>query len=798
MRVSRYVRRTVIAAAIVALPTSVAVASAGGARTDTRDTSDISPVLVHGASGSGQHGGNTGHLPARRENFELVSKLKLTGVTPESIADVAVHKGYAYLNSWNEPTCKRGGTFIVDIRDPAHPVEIGFVPAPAGSIHGEGAHVVTYNGRDILAVNNEPCTFAVSSGVPPGPGGFDLIDVTNPAAPVKLGAPGAPTGGDTGPDDGSLSGSEVENSNHSTVMWEAGGKLYLMTVDNLEIHDVDIHDISDPANPVDVAEYDLLEIFPEIEDSGNIGSFAGTFHHDTKMKIIDGRVIVNTSYWDGGYVTYDLTDPLVPKYIGDTSFDNPDPLFPGMPAPGLPEGNAHYADFSFDNQFILAADEDFTTHRSGSFDVEGVPYEASGIGGGAAAAVLPDRMMNGPTVYGGYACDASLAAKPVPLRSNYNFALESGEEAILVVQRGPTSDPNNPEAACFPGEKAKNAWDAGWRNVLFINRHLGSADADEAFCGSGDFRAGKIPVSICTTHEAAHDLFNKQPPAYQLPYDDEADLVPVGTQGGKVRATSAFDGWGYAHLFRNEAGKQTRIDSYAVEESLDERYSSGFGDLSIHEHAPDPGAHVSYIAYYSAGARAITFGDSGIEETGAYIDDGGNNFWGVEHFNGPDGAPLLAFSDRDYGLYILRYTGPRPGAAPPPATPAAPAPAAPVAVRDATKPRVSLLSNARQSLRSLRTNGLKFRISVDEASKLEVKLRGRFTLKRGGRGAVTTLKSNRAIDVAAGRSVTVTLKPSAALRRKLRSEKRLPGILSIKATDAAGNSTTRTKTLSFR
>ena len=46
--------------------------------------------------------------------------------------------------------------------------------------------------------------------------------------------------------------------------------------------------------------------------------------------------------------------------------------------------------------------------------------------------------------------------------------------------------------------------------------------------------------------------------------------------------------------------------------------------------------------------------------------------------------------------------------------------------------------------------------------------------------------------------MTVTLKPSAALRRKLRKEKRLPGLLSVKATDAAGNDATRTKTLTFR
>jgi hypothetical protein len=659
MRVFPKVRRASIVAALIALPsTGIAMASVPGGEPGA---SDVSPIAVFGASsGEHQHGAPAGHLPARRENYQFVSKLELTGrfgdVVPEQIADVAVHKGFAYLNSWNEPTCTRGGTYIADIRDPANPREIGFLPAPPRSVNGEGVHVVTYNGRDILASNNEPCTFAD----PPttgGPGGFNLWDVTNPSAPVKFGPPGAPTGGDTG-DEGSLVGTDVPHSIHSTVMWEHGGRLYLMIVDNLELHDVDIFDISNPAVPVPVAEYDLLEIFPQIEDSGNIGSFLGTFHHDSKVKIINGRAIALTSYWDGGYVTYDVTDPRNPTYIGDSSFAGPDPLTGLTP----PEGNAHYAEFSHDNRFILAADEDFTTHRAGSFTVEGVEYPASGVGGGAPAATLPDRVMNGPTVYGGYACPGS---PPVPLRSSYNFVLDSGEEAILVLQRGPTGDTNNPEPACFPGQKAERAWDAGWRNVLFVNRHLGSAGADTPFCGSGGYTAGKVPVSVCTTHTAAHDIFDDAPPEYTTPYDDEAEMAAIGTVGDRVRATSQFDAWGYAHLYRHEAGKVTRVDSWAVEESLDERFSSGFGDLSIHEHAADPTENVSYVAYYAAGARAITFGDQGIDETGAFIDQGGNNFWGVEQFNGPgDRERLAAFSDRDFGLYILRYTGPGAATAP--------------------------------------------------------------------------------------------------------------------------------------
>jgi hypothetical protein len=54
------------------------------------------------------------------------------------------------------------------------------------------------------------------------------------------------------------------------------------------------------------------------------------------------------------------------------------------------------------------------------------------------------------------------------------------------------------------------------------------------------------------------------------------------------------------------------------------------------------------------------------------------------------------------------------------------------------------------------------------------------------------------VNLAAGQTVTVTVKPTAAMLRRIRREKRLPGLLSVKATDAAGNVSTRTKALSFR
>ena len=64
-------------------------------------------------------------LPAAQENIELVSELnpqEFGGVRIGEIADLAVHKGYAYLNSWDgADECDRGGTYVVDIRDVTEP-----------------------------------------------------------------------------------------------------------------------------------------------------------------------------------------------------------------------------------------------------------------------------------------------------------------------------------------------------------------------------------------------------------------------------------------------------------------------------------------------------------------------------------------------------------------------------------------------------------------------------------------------------------------------------------------------------
>lgn len=129
---------------------------------------------------------------------------------------------------------------------------------------------------------------------------------------------------------------------------------------------------------------------------------------------------------------------------------------------------------------------------------------------------------------------------------------------------------------------------------------------------------------------------------------------PPSARSEKIEATAIFDGWGYVHLF--DARSFQEVDTFAVPEAMDPSFATDFGALSVHEVATDPKARdLAYLSYYDAGFRVIRFGPSGIEEVGVFIDDGGNDFWGVEVAEG-HGRLILA-SDRDSGLYLFRFTG---------------------------------------------------------------------------------------------------------------------------------------------
>jgi hypothetical protein len=164
--------------------------------------------------------------------------------------------------------------------------------------------------------------------------------------------------------------------------------------------------------------------------------------------------------------------------------------------------------------------------------------------------------------------------------------------------------------------------------------------------------AGNTPTFGVTLRSAAFSLFNQV-------YDDAACLagtqpfpVAPGTQGNTLLVRVYFDGWGYVRLFRNGSGKLVELDQYAIPEAHDVAYAEGFGDLSVHEIAmSEKEDELGYLSYYSGGVRVIKIEDDQIHEVGHFIDEGSNNFWGVQVFKHKGDEYVLA-SDRDFGLYI--------------------------------------------------------------------------------------------------------------------------------------------------
>ena len=619
MRAPRALTRLALVAAGLLTATSLGMAASGAP--------DGSVALDDGARDAEQHGTTEGHLNPEgvSQNVTLVSKLKLKNVVPEKVADVGVLNGYAYLAAWGVVTCKYNGVHVVDIRNPASPKEVAFIGSKEGSYPGEGVQALristpAYTG-DILVTNNEKCK------EPAGFGGLNIYDISKPSSPTPLAE---------GVGDSSVPGAGKKDAHeiHSVFAWDAGDKAYAVIVDNEEGTDVDIVDITDPRKASLIAEYDLDQRFPQILQAAP-AKLVEVFLHDMVVKEIGGRQIMLLSYWDAGYVKIDVTDPLNPLYLGDTDFTNPDPeaLESGLNVP--PEGNAHQAEFTSDNAYVIGADEDFDPYSiQGQNVTDGTPLTV--YSGSNTRQLAEGQTVQGVSVFAGLACNGST---PVP-------AGDPAASDVAVVERG----------VCTFTEKVTNVLAAGGYDAVLIFNRTGSDACNQTTRMSV---AGDIYTFGVAPRGEGFAIFNS-------PYDNAACLagtgpaqlpVAVGTKGDTVSFSSTFDGWGYVHLFANSNGKMTELDTYAIPEAHDPAFARGFGDLSVHEVATsEKRADLAYFSYYAAGFRVTKIVGDELVEVGKFIDVGGNNFWGVQVFQ-HQGQEYVAASDRDYGLYIFRYTG---------------------------------------------------------------------------------------------------------------------------------------------
>jgi hypothetical protein len=616
----------------------------------------------------GQHGETDGHLLPTQHNVDLVGKVELTDIKG-GIADVGYFKNYAYLNAFSPECLGNGGggtgVHIVDISHPESPVEAGFLPAEANSYVGEGIHIIEFGKRDILVHNNETCNsteYAVS--------GVGIWDVTNPLAPVKLGQFGdeTPVIGVFDEDDNFIR-TQTYHTVHSTQAFVWQGKAYFVAQDNQELKDVDIFDMTPllmgTGDPVLVSERGL-EDWPMAQ-----GSYANgdtVFHHDMQQKIIDGHNYLLASYWDAGQVLLNIDNPANPVFVGDSDFQSPDPLT-GFT---VPEGNSHESYFSSNNRYVLSTDEDFSPFRT-LFELttpgpNAGPYGAGEFGFMPSIESLPDSTLNGPTIFGGRGClnagpnagPDAVTGEPSPAPASA-MAAAPGEEKTVVFSRG----------GCFFSTKIAAGQDLGYDAVIIGQSHGGTRAGllkDGFLCGSAGHNFDEQVQAICIGHRAMHLMFH-DPENYTGP---EGGDIPIDTMGDKYSATTQFDGWGYVNLHDATDPNLPIIANYAVPEGLDHRYADDFGNLTVHEVKTDPrkDINLAYFSYYSAGFRVAEFGMNGITEVGRFIDQGGNDFWGVFPIGDEEAGHgykekggegklkgLILASDRDYGLYIFDYTG---------------------------------------------------------------------------------------------------------------------------------------------
>lgn len=589
----------------------------------------------------GQHGVNEGHLLGTGAwgNISFVSKLIVPDAEEGLIADLTVFDNYAYLARWGGADCPGpegngpdGGVYIIDISNLSQPRQVGFIRTHQDTLVGEGMQVVRVStskfSGDILAVNHEQCGKN-------GKAGFSLWNVTNPLDPRKL----SENFGDLTTPAGKNRPRDA-NQYHSVFVWNAGDRAYLVATDDDETNDVDIFDITDPRKPVQIADVSLNQYNisqPEY-------TLTQSFLHDMVVKRIGNQWVMLLSYWDGGYVLLNVDNPANPIFLGDSDYAAVDPELLAQTGSLLtPEGNGHQAEFTLDNRFVIATDEDFDPYRL-EVAIAGGDYIAKP---GSNTTIDEGQAITGLPIFVGRACPGDPAVPPAP---------SSPGPQLAVVERG----------LCLFTEKVASVLAAGgYEAVVIINREGADACVD-VFAPTIE---GAIPT-IFIGRNAGFALFD-------LPFDltacfDDNPLpapIAIGTVGRPItNIVKRFDGWGYVHLFgvtlTGQSATLTDLDTFAIPEAMQPSKAAGFGDLSVHEVATDlRNPMAAYLSYYSGGLRSIqivcpnpsTTVGCRLVEVGGYLDPNGNNFWGVDTIV-RNGQTYVLASDRDSGLWIFKAT----------------------------------------------------------------------------------------------------------------------------------------------
>lgn len=300
-------------------------------------------------------------------NIEVVGHTDLSGRGFN--ADVAVHRGFAYVGQWgfsdwatgNNRFCPEepdSGVAVIDATDPTSPIRVATLQNPPGT-SAEDVVVFTARygslvGHDIAAVGIQVC--GGSRDDTSFFRGLQLFDVTDPLQPYELGRldTGCCTRGVHEIDlahrtdlERTLVYASVPASGYPDTASPSGVR------DEQGRGDFRLIDVTEPANPVEVSDWGVIsDPVPGLPVAGQGCDPDGNYGHSATPS--EDGTMVFVAYWDSGFIALDVTDPEHPVYQGRTVYA------------ADADGDGHSASYDATRQLLFTADEDFCKSSPGT------------------------------------------------------------------------------------------------------------------------------------------------------------------------------------------------------------------------------------------------------------------------------------------------------------------------------------------------------------------------------------------------------------------------------------------------
>jgi hypothetical protein len=229
-------------------------------------------------------------------------------------AGVWAHADHVYLGTWGRPQqCPATGVRIIDVSDPAAPDLVGaiatgdeFPGTDADSVWAGSVDTATFSG-DLAVVAVSLCDNREPARLQDDSRGMAIYNVTDPTNPEVLAFLG--------------SGERTQGFHELDVTTTAAGRVLVAATamqsflhSDGELGDVRIIDITDPADPVEVADWDLRR-YDESDPELPVTRAEQQQRHSHSVAFAAGGTRLWVAQWDAGSVLLDVSDPAEPQLV---------------------------------------------------------------------------------------------------------------------------------------------------------------------------------------------------------------------------------------------------------------------------------------------------------------------------------------------------------------------------------------------------------------------------------------------------------------------------------------------------